>query len=660
MRSIRAWFTVGIAAFLIFALAVAGLLIARGVDLTAYRPEITAQMEVAIGRTFEIGDELKLGFRRGLVIAAHDVKMGNADWGSEPIMLQVRKAELRLALYSLLQGELRIEHIAFEGPNLLLETDEFGRGNWEFNSGGDDGHGGLDVASISIESGSVEWRGAPSSAGEPVKVSNISLEAKDDGLSLALTADARVFGKLVQLHGHVASPRTWKPGQPIDLDIRLGSEAGDVQIKGMVQSTPQGIIPRLSLAAEQLEVGTLAKMVGHDTYQFPEVDVTLALTRQEEAWNVVLHNATVGSSDLAGSIQFEGTPDRPRISGSLTANRIELGELLSRPVETPSADVSDQRIFSSTPIDLAFLDNLDVDVELRAARLGTPKQNFRDLQLQAKLKNNRLTFRVNGTVFEGKGELQGALLIDADERVPSWSMNLALTQYPASALQRVAAITAIDAPVDLTLDVKARGVSPQQMAESLSGKARIVAGKGRVRLKTVDNLVGGLSTVAGQIFEEGTNDTHLNCVIGDLKAKKGVVTTQVAMIDSAASTLRVDGMIDLGREKIDLMVTPRPKKPTLNIAVPVHIQGRLQDPEFEPDRTSSLAKLIGVGSLLIYPPAAVVALGDLGETGNACTKMIDSPSVPEKKDRSPLRRVAESIGDTASEIGLGIKRLFGD
>ena len=119
-------------------------------------------------------------------------------------------------------------------------------------------------------------------------------------------------------------------------------------------------------------------------------------------------------------------------------------------------------------------------------------------------------------------------------------------------------------------------------------------------------------------------------------------------------------MVDLGKEKIDLTVTPRPKKPTLTVAVPVHIRGPLQDPEFEADRTSSLAKLIGVGSLLIYPPTAVVALGDLGDTGNACTKMINSPSVPEKKERSPVRRVAESIGDAASAIGLGIKRLFGE
>lgn len=198
------------------------------------------------------------------------------------------------------------------------------------------------------------------------------------------------------------------------------------------------------------------------------------------------------------------------------------------------------------------------------------------------------------------------------------------------------------------------------MAKSLSGKARIVAGQGRARLKTIDNFVGGLSTVAGQLFEEGTNDTQLNCVIGDLEVEKGIVTTQVVLIDSAAATLRVDGNVDLGMEKLDLTVTPRPKKPTLTVAVPVHVRGPLRNPRFEPDRTSSLAKLIGVGSLLVYPPAAVVALGDLGDTGNACTRLINSPGALEQQERSPVRRVAERIGDAASAIGFRVKRLFGD
>lgn len=638
----------------------AAFLVASGLELAAYRPQIIAQVERATGRAFEIEEQLRLGFRKGLVVHATDMTVGNADWGSEPTMLRVKQAELRLALLPLLKGEFRIEHAAFDGLDLVLEMDESGRGNWEFDGGGHGGNTVIDVASVSVESGSVKWLGAPTSGNEPAFLSNISLDARDDGQSLVLTADAQVFDELVQLNGHVASPRTWKNGQPLYVNVRLIGEAGSFQIKGTVNGTSGGVVPKLSVTAKDLDVAMLADLLGFDAPQFPAIDTTLVLTRLNEAWIVDLQNIKAGSSDLAGSLQLESLAGKSRISGTLSAKRIEFGELFPRMEQTSELDAPNRRIFSSTPIDLTFLDNLEMALTLRAARLGTPKQSFNDAQLEAEAQQGQLKLRVHGASVEGMGKLRGMLIVDNDGKFPSWSMNLGLTRYPASALQRAAAITAIDAPVDLTLDLKARGASPQQMVNSLSGKARISAGRGRAQLKTIDSFVGGVTTVAGQLFEEGKNDTQLNCAIGDLKVRNGVVTTQVALVDSEAATLRIDGTVDLGREKLDLTVTPRPKKPTLTVAVPIHVRGPLRTPEFEPDRTSSFAKLIGIGSLLVYPPAAVVALGDLGDTGNACSKMIDRRGVPRQKKRSPARRVAEGIGGAANAIGMGIKRLFGD
>lgn len=195
------------------------------------------------------------------------------------------------------------------------------------------------------------------------------------------------------------------------------------------------------------------------------------------------------------------------------------------------------------------------------------------------------------------------------------------------------------------------------MAAQLSGTARINVGTGRAQLKRIDTLVGGVSTLTGQLLERGQGDAQLNCAIGNWTIDNGVATPQVLLVDSAVSTVRGDGRVDLGNERLDMTFSPKPKKPTLTVAVPVHVRGPLLSPEFQPDRTASMTKLIGVAGAIIYPPAAIAALGDLGAAGVSCSELLEGKAPPPASS-SAAESVTKGIGDAATSIGRGIKGLF--
>ena len=215
----------------------------------------------------------------------------------------------------------------------------------------------------------------------------------------------------------------------------------------------------------------------------------------------------------------------------------------------------------------------------------------------------------------------------------------------------------IQAPADLTLTFQTRGASLQQMAANVSGNTRLIVGSGRARLKTIDTLVGGLSTLTGQLLEKGSADAQLNCAIVDFTLQKGVAQANVLLIDSAVSTVRGDGSIDLGAEKIDLTFTPRPKRPTISVAVPVHVFGSFSEPKFTADRKASLTKLIGVAGIFIYPPAALATLSDLGTSGNPCVELVRGGNAPDRPS-SVVEKAQEGAKGTIKSIGRGLKKLL--
>ena len=121
-----------ILAALLVALPLAGFVALRVLlNPEALRPRLVAAVEQATGRKFSLGDVgLALSLRPTLALT--DIALANAPGGSRAEMLTAGRVEVQLALLPLLSRRVEIARILLDRPDLLLETDAEGRGNWVF------------------------------------------------------------------------------------------------------------------------------------------------------------------------------------------------------------------------------------------------------------------------------------------------------------------------------------------------------------------------------------------------------------------------------------------------------------------------------------------------------------------------------------------------
>ena len=102
----------------------------RAVDLRAY---LQTQTSALIGRDLAIDGELRLrifSFQPGIL--ADDVRLSNAAWGSQRDMMRVKRLDAEIDLLALITGTIRIDRFNLLQPEVLVETNRQGLGNWVF------------------------------------------------------------------------------------------------------------------------------------------------------------------------------------------------------------------------------------------------------------------------------------------------------------------------------------------------------------------------------------------------------------------------------------------------------------------------------------------------------------------------------------------------
>ncbi len=88
-------------------------------DVNQYRGLIQDQAKAATGREVSIG-EISLAVSLSPAIVVHDVKLGNAPWGSRPEMVIAERKAAHTDLIPLIFGTVNIGDLELIGADVLL------------------------------------------------------------------------------------------------------------------------------------------------------------------------------------------------------------------------------------------------------------------------------------------------------------------------------------------------------------------------------------------------------------------------------------------------------------------------------------------------------------------------------------------------------------
>jgi len=565
-----------IAGLALVALVVLAIVVVAQLDFSRYKPLIAEKVKAATGRDLVIAGPIHLVPSLVPSLAVEDVRFQNAAFGSRPDMITARRLETTVALLPLLRGEIDIRRIVLVAPDILLETDKSGRGNWEF--------GASPPPSPAPDS-------APSSDAAMPSLGALAIQ---DGV---LTYRDGISGKATTL----AVKRLIAGGLPLAIDM-----------EGAYDGTPLMFKTALSLRGKSAQLSGL--QIGF------------------------------GASDLSGAAAFDWSA-RPRITAELTAKLVDLADVL-RPSPAP-AKRDDGRLFSADPIDLSALRAFDGRFDVKMAALRQGKLELQDLAMIANLQNGRMTLesfagRFADGALSGEGHVATLAGPGAETAVVFKAEKLDLALL-ARAFDAGDVLTGRG---DLALDVKGQGASLRAIMASLGGKASWVMGQGSVKNGYVDLMGTDLLRFAASAATGGSDTTAVNCFVARFDLAKGMATGQGILFDTDRMTVKGEGTINLGNERLALLFTPRPKETSLiNLALPWHVEGTLKKPGVAVDQGAAAERAAGALLSMINPLALLVPLvTSSGADQNPCLVALqNAPAKPPAQNSGGVRGFLDSL-----------------
>jgi AsmA family protein len=384
--------------------------------------------------------------------------------------------------------------------------------------------------------------------------------------------------------------------------------------------------------------------------QTPPFDLRGHIAQAGGMWQLRVDQATVGSSQLQGELQFEQHAKPKRLSGQLNGPRLALADLApaigaggaGQQNATPPGRVLPHRRF-----DLPSLKAMDADVQMQLDVLDLGSASvapLRGLKTRVLLQAGVLRLEELQAGVAG-GRLQGRTQLNANASPARWQAQLRVsgidmagwlrglstrdqaTPSTGSAAgqrrQRQAARQGGDQPVqayltgELTgdLNVNGTGRSTAEILGSLSGRAELNIREGTLSYLATEVMGLDVAQALG-VAITGDRPLPLNCARLTLVARNGVVEPRPAVLDNVDSTIWLTGRVSLREETLDLRAITRPKDwSPLSLRTPLTITGTLADPNVGIEGGRLVGRVLGALALgaLVGPAAALLPLIEQGD-----------------------------------------------
>lgn len=298
------------------------------------------------------------------------------------------------------------------------------------------------------------------------------------------------------------------------------------------------------------------------------IDFYTKLNSAGKTYDLSDMKVTLGQSNFGGALKIDAGAKIPSVRGNISAGQIALDSLLGAKTAQKSSGASSASQssgnakssasassgrWSSAPIDLSFMNTVDVDVALSASSITYGAWNFTQPSTDLKIGNGQMV--VNGMkagVFGGQTTLSTTVKASpVSLSVKSDMSNIDLEKL-AAALSGGSKLKT-SGSVSFDMDVNATGGSANALVNALNGSANL-NGKD-VTLKGFDlvKLARGLATeeklaVSAMSLIDGAmsgGQTRFDSLKGVYKIESGKVVIQSMALDSDEAIIETTGYADL-------------------------------------------------------------------------------------------------------------------
>ncbi len=406
------------------------------------------------------------------------------------------------------------------------------------------------------------------------------------------------------LSGHVHG--TWANPTLDEIDVQLSHRAGTLLARGRIGDLLAGRDVALSVDARVASVTAFLPFGGRLWDRLGAVTGNFDISGGPDDYVMAIDELAAGSSRLSGrfNLGFDSgslTHVHGRLENSVLdiTPWLEFAESDAGPdIDPARPSAADERLFSTTPVPIGWMQDLDMDVELAGNQVAIGRGVIDVATGELVVRDQRMRidpFDVDysGSEISGGFRLTGSPAPGAELRAKAIGFDL------GSLLRRSGLAPEASGRVDLQVDLRAEGDSPRAMATSADGRIALLMVEGS--LGQADIQLRLTQVMAGLVRRE-PRDITVDCGMLDLPVSDGVGRLSVFVLDTPDMLMRGRGTVDFGREQLDILLLPRPKRGrVLAHNANVRIHGPMLDPRQSidaSDTATTVASAIGRFALL--------------------------------------------------------------
>jgi len=626
-------------------------------DWNKARPWLNAKVSEAIERPFAIRGNLNVEWEiparkmapgdRNLRdwipwphLIANDVHVGNPAHMKQADMAAVKQFSFSLNPLGLLHHTIGIPVLRFDAPRVDLVRTDASHYNWVYKKEEKESKWKLDLERVVLTDGVVSFVDAVTKANVTAHVRTL---ANDPKYGVAFEVGGSYNGAPVTGGGKVGQVLSLKDQNvpyPVQADMRSGPSR--IAVEGTVTSPAKLKAVDLQLTLAGRSMARLYNFTGITLPETPAFSTSGRLRgeldREYGRWTYEDFKGKVGSSDIHGKLVYEGGKPRGKLSGNVASNKLvfeDLGPLVgadsnaskkARGVETvqPGGKVLPVEEFRTERWKA-----MDADVKYAADKIVREKTlPISKLSAHLIMKDGVITlapldFGVAGGTLRSTIRLDGSgkagNTIAATAKVSA--RHIQIKQLFPTIEQMQATVGQVNGDAQLS----ATGTSVAALLGTSNGEVKALVNQGTISKMLLE--MAGLNVgnmVLTKLF--GDKPVELNCLAADFDVKKGVMQSQVFVVDTKEAIINVSGNVNLGNEGMDLTVKPETKALRLfTLRAPLYVRGTFSDPDVSVDKKTLALKAGGAAALatIAAPVAALLPLINTGPGQDSdCAKLV--------------------------------------
>jgi uncharacterized protein involved in outer membrane biogenesis len=665
-------------AIFVSAIVAAGYVVLRAYDLDDLKPSISDVVKNATGRNLSLGHiSLKIGLIP--VLRIDDVRLQNPPWASRPDLFRIRRMELELALLPLLRRNVKVKRLVLIEPDIQVESDHSGVSNLHFGLTHREGNRTtslwernklppMSFGKVVLQRARFCFKDSRSPSSFSVRLYSLEAAAESFEGPVIMSFRGSCKGKRFEVQAVTGSlEELIKQERPWSLKATVQALGTQLWIKGSIKDLSRGVGFTLSFKGQGKSTKEVTNLM--DLGELPEMGpfrITGNVSDQPtKTYSLSDLSVRVRAGEVMGTMEISAAGKRRNVHGMFSSQRLDLAPFFAAKDTSPSEEKR-LRLFSEQPFKVDFPENVDADLRIRAKQVVTPYGTIRDVQVDASLREGRLSLKTVKAAIGG-GFLDSHLACAQQGKDFTVAGALKVQQIELKLiLKDLGARGYIEGSLDGRLEFNTSGDSLAAMMAKLNGKSVVSLSSGRVNNCCLQLLGSEVGLAVAALLGSSQNEedyTEILCAVSGLQIKGGLALVTALIVNTPKVTICGAGDVDLRREGLNLYLEPQPRKGlaglTLSfneLANPLMLRGTLANPSvsFDPNKTALIVGRAIGGFVLLGPLGLIGALVGKTSAPDPCASALKAAKMGVRVDEIRSWEEREKTVRTDRRLGRDV------